>query len=58
MSLMQVSILSKTTTPHGTQLEGSKNPSPGTIIVYENPPLRTKQRFAMRKLIIITTGHS
>ena len=27
----------------GTRLEGSKNPPPGTIIVYKNPPLGTKQ---------------
>ena len=26
-----------------TQLEGSKNSPPGTIIVYKNPPLGTKQ---------------
>ena len=42
---MQVSISSKTIptpgqTP-GTRLEGSKNPPPGTIIVYKNPPLGT-----------------
>ena len=29
--------------PPGTRLEGSKNPPPGTIIVYENPPLGTEQ---------------
>ena len=29
--------------PPGTQLEGSKNPSPGTIIVYKNLPLGTEK---------------
>ena len=29
--------------PPGTRLEGSKTPSPGTIIVYKNAPLGTEK---------------
>ena len=29
--------------PPGTRLEGSKNPPPGTIILYKSPPLGTIQ---------------
>ena len=29
--------------PPTTRREGSKNPSPGTIIVYKNPPLGTEK---------------
>ena len=41
-NVMSVSV-SSITIPPGTRLEGSKNPPPGTIIVYKSPPLGTEK---------------
>ena len=42
MFILQVSISSKTILPQGPTWREQK-PSPGTMIVYKNPPLGTEQ---------------